>query len=75
MDVAQRVSVLKPDWTRTFGRCWHRCKGDIEIYVKGMGCVNVADGEREREGHLKPKYLVIVSRLAEGDIRMDFSNM
>jgi hypothetical protein len=52
MDVAQRVSVLKPDWTKTFGRCWNRCKGDTEIDIKGIGYANVADGERE--GHLKP---------------------
>ena len=51
MDVAQRVTVVKPDWTRTFGRRWCRCKGDTEIDVKGMECENVADGERE--GHLK----------------------
>lgn len=52
MDVAQRVSVVKPDWTKTFGRRWHRCKGDTEINVKGLGCESVADGGRE--GHFKP---------------------
>jgi hypothetical protein len=52
MDVAQTVTVVKPDWARTFGRRWRRCKGDTDIDVKGMGCENVADGERE--GHLKP---------------------
>jgi hypothetical protein len=51
MDIAQRVSVVKPDWRRTFGRRRHRCKGDTEIDVKGVGFENVADGEEE--GHLK----------------------
>jgi hypothetical protein len=52
MDVVHRVSVVKPDLTRTFGRRCHRCKDDAEIDVKGAGCEKVADGERE--GHLNP---------------------